>query len=138
MNIALLLWFQRFVVGRSGGPEAAQAAARALRQHRVPPGVDRWLLRRALLVQRSLAVWTCRVWTPVLLVAAGAMGWVAIRDDMSEAWMLGGVLAAIGTATHVGMGRRIRLADAFVDELDARSAADPREGPAGHPPATPS
>jgi hypothetical protein len=120
-GVIAVLVLQRFLVRRSGGPEAARVADIAVRRRRLPADVEPAVLRRALRVRRTLDAWSRGLVPAVLLLGAAAFLWIAFRGGVSVLWLGGGLLALAALTTWASLSRRMGVVDALLGDLDPRS-----------------
>jgi hypothetical protein len=105
----------------SGGYEASTAAARAIREQRIPDGADPRLLRRGLegfrRVQSRLLPWL----TAVLLLTTAAVAVLAVVQGQPDLLWVGGASAALTVGYPVLIRNRLGRVDRLLAELDGRA-----------------
>jgi hypothetical protein len=107
----------------------------ALARRRLPADGDPAELRRALETQRATDVAVRRWLPPVLALGAGGLLWLAVVDGAAELWVATASVVALAVGVHVVQGRRLRLLDALLRDLDTWPTGEPP--PAPPPPAPP-
>ena len=101
----------------------------ALAQRRLPADGDPAELRRALETRRGTDVQVRRWLPPVLALWACGLLWLAVVDGAAELWVATAYVAAVAVGVHVVQGRRLRLVDALLDDLDTRPTGEPPSAP---------
>ena len=110
----------------------------ALAQGRRPVDGDPAELRRALEARRETDVQVRRWLPPVFALGAGGLLWLAVADGAVELWVATASVAAVAMGGGVVQGRRLRLVDALLDDLDTRPTGEPPPpSPSAPPPSAP-